>query len=295
MVTPVTFLEMYHLLFIADPLLGVLSYASLRRYISGEPADGMVERGRLLDRIATARKDGSRGQIPNLFTLPSGHGIPTSEEFNLRAIRRAYAGRGSPNEMIDAVRLAVAFGLVTHPVSAGDYVEKWFGSDCNAFVGNWLGISPSCSIRAYFTGYGTGAIPGSNAGIEASRRWLPLLPVASAGEVRMGNVVVTYGPPNDTGKQFKHIALVESCTSMGGGRHRLELAEWGQAGDIDKHHRTLTVRFDTSWRNPERPKVPVLSFEDMGKHGLDHRVVLDHAPLNVFPWRGWEIAGQWGV
>jgi hypothetical protein len=80
-----------------------------------------------------------------------------------------------------------------------------------------------------------------------------------------------------------------------GGRHQLELAEGGQAGGTDTHHRTLDVKFETSWRNPERLSTPLVSFEHTGKQGLDHRIVRDHAPLTVLPYRGWDMAGQWGV
>lgn len=294
MVGPLQFLSMYHSLFIADIPLKLLGYANIRRYISGEPADGIIERGKLLSAIAKARGDSSGSTVPSLFTVPSGYGIPTNEEFNRHAIRRAYAGRGSPHEMLDTVRLAVAFGRVKETVTAGQYVRTWFGSDCNAFVGNWLGVSPSLSIRSYFTGYGSGSIPGSVPSVEASRSCVPLKPITSVSDITQGTVVVTFGPPRGK-KTFKHIALVESIMPANGGKHRLELAEWGMAGGIDEHHHTFDVKIESGWRCPDRSDTPLLSFEDMGKQGMDHRFFLDHRSLAHLPYRGWEVNGQWGV
>ncbi len=293
---PLQYLSMYHALFMCDPALRLLSYANLQRYISGEPADGVTERGKLLSAIARARGDSSGSAVPALFTLPAGHGISPSEEFCRHAIRRAYAGRASPHELIDTVRLAVAFGRVTHPVSGGGYAQKWFGLDCNAFVGNWLGISPSLSIRSYLCGYGSGEIPGSVPSVEASRNCVPLKPIASISEIRQGTVVVTHGPPREgSGKTFKHIALVERISPVPGGKHRVELAEWGVPGGFDSHHNTHTVKIGSTWRNPERRGVELLSFEDMGKEGLNHRFFLDHGSLTHLPYRGWEVNKQWGV
>ena len=119
MVGPLQYLRMYHSLFICDLPLRLLGYADIRRYISGEPSDGVIERGKLLSAIAKARKDSSGSAVPSLFTLPAGLGIPADEEFCRYAIRRSYAGRGSPHEMHDTIRLAAAFGRVTHPISAG--------------------------------------------------------------------------------------------------------------------------------------------------------------------------------
>jgi len=294
MVGPLHYLGMYHALFICDVPLRLLGYADIRRYISGEPSDGVIERGKLLSAIAKARGDGSGHSVPSLFTLPAGLGIPSGEEFCRAAIRRSYAGRGSPHEMIDTVRLAVAFGRVTLPVSASQYARTWFGSDCNAFVGNWLGVSPSLSVRSYFTGYGSGAIPGSVPSVEASRTCVPLKPIASITEITQGTVVVTFGLPRGN-KTYKHIALVESITLANSGKHRLELAEWGVPGGFEKHHNTFDVKIESTWRVPERKGTPLLSFEDTDKEGPTHRFFLDHRSLGHLPYRGWEVNGQWGV
>ena len=294
MAGPLQYLGRYHSMFFVDVPLKLLGYADIRRYISGEPSDGVVERGKLLSAIAKARKDSSGNAVPALFTLPAGLGIPANEEFCRHAIRRSYAGRASPHEMIDTIRLAVAFGRVKHPISADQYAEKWFGSDCNAFVGNWLGVSPSLSIRSYLCGYGTGDIPGSVPSVEASRDCVPLKPIASIEQITQGTVLVTHGPPRD-GKTFKHIALVESIAPATGGKHRIELAEWGAAGGYEAHHNVHYVQIESSCRNPERKGIALLSFEDSGKEGLNHRFFLDHRSLNHLPYRGWEVNKQWGV
>ena len=296
MVGPLHYLSMYHTLFLLDIPLGLLGYADIRRYISGEPGDGVTERGKLLSAIAKARKDSSGSSVPSLFTLPAGLGIPADEQFCRHAIRRCYAGRGSPHEMIDTVRLAVAFGRVKHPISSDQYAEKWFGSDCNAFVGNWLGVSPSLSIRSYFTGYGSGSIPGAVPSVEASRDCVPLKPIASIADITQGTVLVTHGAPRaDTNKTYKHIALVESIAPATGGKHRVELAEWGVPGGYESHHNVHFVKLETTWRNPERKGTALISFEDSGKEGLNHRFFLDHRSLNHLPYRGWEVNKQWGV
>jgi hypothetical protein len=296
MVGPLQYLSMYHSMFISDVPLLLLGYADIRRYISGEPGSGVEERGELLSAIAKARKDSSGSAVPSLFTLPAGLGIPASEEFCRHAIRRCYAGRGSPHEMIDTVRLAVAFGRVKHPISAGQYARKWFGSDCNAFVGNWLGVSPSLSVRSYFTGYGSGAIPGSVPSVEASRDCVPLKPIASVAAITQGTVVVTFGTPReDSDKMYKHIALVESIAPAANGKHRIELAEWGMPGGFDSHHHVIDAKIESTWRSPERKATPLLSFNDSDKEGATHRFFLDHRTLVHLPYRGWEVNKQWGV
>jgi hypothetical protein len=292
--SPVQYLDLYHSMFLCDARLGMLGYANITRYISGEPSDGASERRELMRAVAKAITGSKSGSVKSLFSIPEGHGIDPGEEFCEAAVRRVYAGRGSPHEMHDVMRLAVAFGRVKHPVSSSAYAKKWFGSDCNAFVGNWLGISPSVAIFAYFLGYGSGSIPGATASVYASRDWLPLKPVATAGEIRQGNVLITYGLPRGE-KRHKHIALVERCTPAGAGRHVLELAEWGVAGGKAAHHNTLNVKFETGWRHPERKNTALISFEDSDKEGATHRFVLDHSTLNLFPYRGWEVCGQWGV
>lgn len=296
MVGPLQYLSMYHSMFIADLPLQLLGYADIRRYISGEPGDGVTERGKLLSAIAKARKDSSGNSVPNLFTLPSGLGLPANEEFCRPAIRRSYAGRGSPHEMIDTIRLAVAFGRVKHPISASEYARKWFGSDCNAFVGNWLGVSPSLSVRSYFTGYGSADIPGSVPSVEASRDCVPLKPIASPTAITQGTVVVTFGTPRPkTVNRYKHIALVESIAPVTGGKHRIELAEWGVPGGFESHHNVFYVKIESTWRNPERLGTPLLSFNDADKEGATHRFFLDHRSLLHLPYRGWEVNKQWGV
>ncbi len=296
MVGPLQYLSMYHSLFMSDLPLRILGYADIRRYISGEPADGVRERGYLLSAIAKARKDSSGSAVPSLFSVPAGYGIPASEEFCRYSIRRSYAGRGSPHEMFDTVRLAVAFGFVKHPISAGGYAVKWFGSDCNAFVGNWLGISPSISVRSYLCGYGSGAIPKSVPSVEATRNCVPLKPIASIGEITQGTVVVTYGPPRKGSKKvYKHIALVESLAPATGGKHRLELAEWGAPGGFETHHNTHFVKIESAWRCPEREGTKLLSFEASAEEGPNHRFFLDHRSLAHLPYRGWEVNKQWGV
>jgi hypothetical protein len=292
--SPVEFLDMYHSMFICDARLAMLGYTNITRYISGEPSDGVTERGALIRAISTVVKGPKKGTVDGVFSIPAGHGFDPMEEFCTAAVRRVYAGRGSPHEMHDVLRLAVAFGRVSHPITSSAYAKKWFGSDCNAFVGNWLGVSPSVAVFAYFLGYGSGAIPGATASVYASRDWLPLKPIGSVAEIRQGNVVITYGLPRGN-KRHKHIALVERCTPDAGNRHLLELAEWGVPGGKEQHHNLLSVQFETTWRHPQRQSTPLISFRDSDKEGPTNRFLLDHASLIRFPYRGWEVCGQWGI
>lgn len=289
---PYTYVERYHNFLMTDLSLGILGWTDIQNYISGEYAAGKAEYGRVVSAAVKARKAGSK--LPKLFTLPGIDGIPPDEEFCKAGLRRAYAGRAATCELRDAVRLAVALGVMKHPVSSSQYAQKWFGLDCNAFVGNWLGVSPSVAIFAYFLGYGSGNIPGATASVYASREFLPLKPIGSVAEIRRGNVVITYGPPRN-GKQHKHIALVQDVTPSSAGRHFLALAEWGRQGGVTKHQNRLHVTFETSWRHPQRPGVKLVSFPDVGAQGLDHRFILDHSSLDGFEHRGWEVCGFWGV
>lgn len=53
---------------------------------------------------------------------------------------RPYVGKGSPDEIRLALRLAVGFGLVKDTKAAiQDYCDKYIGLDCSGFAGNYLG------------------------------------------------------------------------------------------------------------------------------------------------------------
>jgi hypothetical protein len=72
---------------------------------------------------------GSNGQAKTTFV----------EEVDLAQLMACYIGKGSPQEVQQALRLAQAFGFIKRDVaSMKTYVEKNLGIDCSGFVTNYL-------------------------------------------------------------------------------------------------------------------------------------------------------------
>ena len=161
-----------------------------------------------------------------------------NEEFSKPGLRRAFAGRASPEEFLDTLRLARLVGRCTSD-NAPTYGQAWFGLDCNAFVGNYQGISPSSSIASYVSGYGTKAeIKGATDDVYITRNLLPLPPIEKVEDIKKGTVIVTYRPGSTTshGDHWGHIGLVQSFgPDPAPNKMSLHVIEWGKKGGIASH------------------------------------------------------------
>ena len=295
---PSEFLRCYHAMLVVDPLQSIYCIVSLKRYISGMPSDGRAEYAATLGAVASKCLGlKSASSVPTWFRVPHSSKIAPTEDFSRPGMRRAYGGRASPEEVRDTLRLA---HLVGRCKSLGPkaYAEKWFGLDCNAFVGNYQGISPSSSVESYVAGYGTQEkIKGATEDVYLTRSLLPLPPVKDVAGIGPGTVIVTYGAANSWGSHWRHIALVESfvpnATGTGG---KISIVEWGLPGGWDKHtdyDRAIELRHeDFSWKVKRFTGKRLYAFWN-DKLKTELRVFLDASAWSHIACRGWHIGEKW--
>lgn len=295
--TPYEYLFSYHPLYFEDPALGLSGTANITRYISGMKPENQTEWGRLLSALQKKLGKGWGGNAPT-FRIEGDSRFDPGEVWCKASIMRVYFGRSSPDEMRDVLRLALWSGLITLPVTAAHYAEKWFGSDCNSFVGNYLGISPSMAIFSYARGYGSAPqILGASADVYASRDRVPIPPIARPQDIRCGDVLITYGSPDKVGNRWRHIALVESCSMAPDGDILLSIAEWGTKGGIDQHFtRNAKKKVSTTWKCPELPSRTVVSYDGKDPAGEPaKRLFFSGQAFDELPSRGWSVNGRDGV
>jgi hypothetical protein len=310
--TPEDFLRDYHKIVINDAKLGINAVLNVTNYISGTTPAGRTELGKVAGNIAGAYFGSKHWSMSDLikqsqpFYIKGSKVIDPTEPFTYGSLQRAFGGRASPEEMSDALRLAVAVKRCK-PENATAYGQKWFGSDCNAFVGNWLGVSPSTSISAYVNGYGGKTPSGATPDVLVTKDIVKLPPITDPAKIKSGSVVVTFGPKgSEDGTNWKHIALVQSFAPQGGGKYTLTMAEWGQAGGFETHmtrNKTITLTGDKTIKDPHRDSgeatfltgQKTLAFWTKRKGKDVLRFFLDSTPLDYLDHRGYEVGGLYGT
>lgn len=154
--------------------------------------------------------------------------IPATEDFYPETFVHAFGGKGSPDEIKDTLRLAMAIGRFGFGKDAAgnapakptlaQYAEAFMTLDCNGLVSNFHGVKDVINTSVQFFA-------------NAARRRTTI------GGVRPGDVVVTHGGT----KPYEHVAMIQSwefdpaLASAKSGAVRLRLVEWGEAGDESKH------------------------------------------------------------
>lgn len=260
--TPFQFVDSFHNLTVNDNRMGLTVIAKVTGYPKkgtewSKDSEEIKQAGKVLGGLRMKTTKGVAG----VFTIPGDSRVDPTEQFYTAGIIRAFAGRGAPDEMRDALRLSVLAGQCSTK-TAKAYAEKWFKQDCNAFVGNYLGASPMLGIPAY----AKGLLPKSGPSETACASILPRRPRSSLGEVAAGDLIITYGSKHPRhGWRWRHIAIVESIspgmpstrtgTDKGGvdvTDAKLSIAEWGW--DIEADHKTsdrgITVLEDLTKVNP---------------------------------------------
>ncbi|MGE5345678.1 MAG: hypothetical protein ACM3JH_06970 [Acidithiobacillales bacterium] len=139
--------------------------------------------------------------------------------FETRLLRRAFVGKGSPSNIQDVYLAASFCGLVTMS-NAQDYANRYLGTDCNGFVGNYFGLDPNTSISSYDSH-------------PRNRR-------SRADEIQARDVVVFL----DSAGGHKHIALVHGVRSVAG-RTELTLVQSRSEVSGGVQSGTETVTFQT--------------------------------------------------
>jgi hypothetical protein len=301
---PALYESQYRGIKVQDARLGLLANIDISKYISGWRQTNFDQYMKLMSIIAGWL--GLRGPslVPPIFRIP-GKSIDPDEVFYKESIRRAYEGRAAPEEIVDALRLSFLAGLFKFPVSAQAYADTWFGLDCNTFVGNYCGISPSTSIAAYATGYPAGPLSGATPDLFVSRDPVPLAPLTALDDIGPGTVVASYAPgnPDKNGNFWRHIALVQSfdiVIGVGGARTGgwLVLAEWGGKGDASNHITTRAQKRVVEYKVPTPPYKTFLGFDGTftihKEDGTEaevpvKRLFLDARKFDWFTVRGWHV------
>lgn len=275
--SPSEYLANYHGTYFVDEYMSIR--VDMRLYVSG--SDLHPDFQRLVNAI-TPYCVGNPTHHPHLLvidparvaalraercpTLPATRAVDTDTVWKVASLRRAYMGRGSPMEVFEAAKLAVYAGITT-PVAVDSYVTATFGQDCNAFVGNFLGLSPMIGIGMYCERYRP---PGQSPQVEAAGTYSYCPAIADPGQIRPGDLLVVYGERDQRGLPYRHIGVVEAfqpdpprpvtigrappvAMSTSG---RLTRVEWGQAGDWEQHYREVTVAFEVGGRTPWPPVQP---------------------------------------
>ncbi len=234
LLTPFQYLDKYHQLKVQDAKLGLDVIAKVRKYKSGWAGTDLAEAAAVIHRLKGVKDAGG-----GTFYVTGVPAIDPAEPFYKISIQRAFAGRASPDELSDALRLAVAGGRVKL-AGAQAYAETWFGLDCNSYTGNYLGLSPNIYIGAFVGGLSGKDAAGSKH-IAATAKYLPFPPRESVGDASQGDVLVWFTSPMPHGGRYPHVGVLEGLTAYGSAfdeegdatvySAEVRIAQWGMAWD----------------------------------------------------------------
>lgn len=230
--TPKDYLDRYTYLSFFSPWDREVISAGLSAYGSGwDSRNGIKGAGRLVQAecqafvraLRVAHHGNANTPCGSTFKMPdTGSLIETTEEFYADTITHAFDGKGSPDEIIDVLRLAMVVGRIGTPgerdaagahriaPNAQAYVDAFMTLDCNGFVGNFVGGNPSAHISEY-------AKP------QRSRR--------SVAEVQRGDIIVTHCQD----VPYEHVGLIDEWSPMGTTAD-VKIAEWGWFGGEEVHY-----------------------------------------------------------
>lgn len=289
--TPSKYVQSYHSLEVDDSRMGLHFTANIWMYVSGWNSYTNAEYTHLMQAIAGLMK--IKTKVPDIFYIENHPMFDPTEPFYKGSARRAFAGRGSPADIRDAARLAYA-ALNCNGMTPQAYTEGWFGQDCNAFAGNYQGISPSHSIRAYARGYDDPTdIKGASSDVYVTAPLLPLPVVTSISQIKAGTIIITYEKGGS--RPFRHIAIIDTFHNMGAGKALIGVAEWGEKGKSWAVHAKPVEVVDlvegvTSSGMPGKKLIGW--YEKSGKH---LRFLLNADSLGSFASRGWHVGDTEGV
>jgi hypothetical protein len=231
--TPKQYLDRYTYLTIPSPFDGTRLSCGLTGYGSGwnfrngkAGAGGTIQREYATFREALRKAHHGNANTPCgpkfYFDQTPLAKISPSEDFYAESLVRAYVGKGSPDEITDALRLALALGRIGSERDVNgksparptvqQYARDFMTLDCNCLVGNFYGADPDAHISVY-------ASPGR-------RR-------TRSSEVQPGDAIVTHCKE----APYEHVGLIAEWTPAGGSSVRVKIAEWGWYGGEEVHYR----------------------------------------------------------
>jgi len=262
--TPKEYLDRYTYLAIASPFdgtrisCGLTGYGSGWNFRNGKGGGGAtVQKEYFLFREALRKAHHGNANTPCgpkfYFADKPLAQIKPNEDFYAESLVRAYVGKGSPDEISDALRLAMALGRVgtdrdvngRSPAkpTVQQYAKDFMTLDCNCLVGNFYGADPDAHISVY-------ASPGR-------RR-------TRISEVQPGDAIVTHCKE----APYEHVGLIADWVPTTGSSVRVKIAEWGWYGGEEMHYRESTQTITqgpistlgVGWASKSNAKAGVTSF-----------------------------------
>jgi hypothetical protein len=321
--SPIEYVGRYHSFTVNDPLLGLTFTTQIAGYQADYPMKGDGEFWKVIGAISLKYFGMGNAfafckQYPRFWIKNEPRILPW-EDFSPGAIKRAFVSRGSPDEFRDAVRLAYLVGRCNPSPQA--YVKQWFTNDCVSFAGNWLGVSPNTPVFAYARGWAGTDWHGVAADAKVTKDIVHLPLRESPDAIGEGDVLCTFGLPDKRGIEWRHIAIVDSFSTVNDtigmvqgaiGKGMLSLAEWGsgQAADHTTVGKIVTLHDGSLCQDPhvvanfqrvrshlKGSQVVAMSGmyldNKVMKHGI--RVFLDGSSLLGYDCRGWYIGDQYPV
>ncbi|MFO1086520.1 MAG: hypothetical protein U1E21_18345 [Reyranellaceae bacterium] len=261
--TPKMYLDRYTYLSIPSPFDGMLLNCGLTGYGSGwNFRNGKAGAGIAIQHEYAVFRDALRKAHHGNALTPCGPQfyfsekplarISRLEEFYSDSLVRAYVGKGSPDEITDALRLALAVGrigterdlngMLPARMTVQQYARDFMTLDCNCLVGNFYGANPDAHISVYAS--------------PQRRR-------TTIADVRQGDAIVTHCPE----APYEHVGLIEEWIPSGSSA-RVKICEWGWYGGEDVHYRESTHAITRGpigslgigWATPSNAKPGVTSF-----------------------------------
>ena len=240
------YVSSYHTLPLNDKDLPAMQTVSVQRYYSSESKDDTrarckKEREALWGALVKLKVE----LYSTTFYFPATDVLGKTEEpFYKNGYNRVFAGRGSPMEIRDVLRLAIRAGRIgkggVRP-TLDAYVYDFMTLDCNGFMGNLFNLSPHMHIANWATGDGTKSDDyyddiGWLEADKMTKGYLPLKPILSVGDITPCDVIITVkrNVMLSMGR-FVHIAVVDGISPAGNGKHYVQVVEWGGHG-ADKHY-----------------------------------------------------------
>ena len=124
---------------------GSLATLKIDRYLNNGlklPRNTAADKAKdaLLNAIAGYTKDAWPGQL-----MPIVDGVT----YDRLKLQRVFTGKGAPEDIRNAVKLASRFKLINDKMPVDKYVSTNIGLDCNGFAGNFWGIDSNTEIGKY--------------------------------------------------------------------------------------------------------------------------------------------------
>jgi len=198
------YVSTYHTLPIHDPDQSITQTVYVQQYYSSEANDPNVRPRCKQEKrdLWNALKKLKIELITKTFYFPETDVLgKNGEPFYKPGFDRVFAGRGSPAEIRDVLRLAFRAGRIGKGgirANFDSYVHDFITLDCNGFMGNFFNLSPHMHIANWATANAANTSDekldkyGWLEADKLTKGYLPLESIESASEITAGDVILPY-------------------------------------------------------------------------------------------------------